>query len=248
MKRIAIRILLGALVFGQWSFGQVPPIINYQGRLLNGTNLVNGSVGLSLRLYDSSSGGTLLYEDSNSVSVVDGLYSTFIGDNTSFGSIADALTNAMVYIETIVNGTVLSPRERVVAVPYATAAQTVRGTNLFVSPSSGFVGIGTTAPAARLHVAGSVAVAVVNVSSNYTLTSNDCVVIVSSNATITLPVATTGTVGRIYSVWNGGTGLVFVRPNGTDSLDSRAGTGLQLVRDEAVTIIGEGATGWRSGN
>ena len=61
---------------------EVPPLINYQGRLLDGTNLVNGSVALSLQLYDDASAGALLYEDSNQVAVVDGLYSTLIGDDT----------------------------------------------------------------------------------------------------------------------------------------------------------------------
>ena len=58
---------------------QVPQRINYQGRLLSGTNLVNGNVGLSLRLFNVPSGGSPQYEDSNSVAVADGLYSTFIG-------------------------------------------------------------------------------------------------------------------------------------------------------------------------
>mgnify|MGYP001108597999 CR=1 FL=1 len=30
---------------------QVPRLINYQGRLVNGTNLVNGIVGMTLRVY-----------------------------------------------------------------------------------------------------------------------------------------------------------------------------------------------------
>ncbi|MCU0858004.1 MAG: hypothetical protein MUC65_06335, partial [Pontiellaceae bacterium] len=81
MKKI--RVLAVVLFTGLLSFAEVPQLINYQGRLLNGTNLVNGSVGLSLRLYNASSGGTLLYEDSNSVTVVDGLYSTLIGDQTN---------------------------------------------------------------------------------------------------------------------------------------------------------------------
>lgn len=92
---------------------QAPQLINYQGRLLNGTNLVNGSVGLSLRLFDASASGTLLCEDSNTVAVADGLYSTFIGDNPTSGSLIGALTNAQVWVEVAVNGVALSPRERV---------------------------------------------------------------------------------------------------------------------------------------
>ncbi len=98
---------------------QVPQLINYQGRLLIGTNLANGNVGLSLRLFNVPSGGTVQYEDSNTVTVVDGLYSTFIGDNTTAGSLTNALTNATVWIEVAVNGTALTPREQLGSVPYS---------------------------------------------------------------------------------------------------------------------------------
>jgi len=101
------------------SFAQAPSLINYQGRLLSGTNLVNGNVGLSLRLFDVSSGGASVYEDSNSVTVVDGLYSTFIGDNTTFGNLQSALGNSNVWVEVAVNGVALAPRERIASVAYA---------------------------------------------------------------------------------------------------------------------------------
>jgi hypothetical protein len=98
---------------------QAPEMFRYQGRLVDGTNLVNATVPMSFKLYDALSGGTQLYEDSNSVLVVDGLYSTTIGDNTVYGSLANTLTNVAVYLELTVNGETLSPRERLVSVPYA---------------------------------------------------------------------------------------------------------------------------------
>lgn len=126
---------------------QVPALLNYQGRLVSGTELVNGSVGLSLRFYDAVAAGNLLYEDSNTVTVVDGLYSTFIGDDTTAGSLAGALTNAEVYIEVAVNGAALAPRERLAAVGYAALAGDVPGNvfwratgNTGLSASASFVG------------------------------------------------------------------------------------------------------------
>ena len=116
-----------ALLSAGTVMAQVPAIINYQGRLLDGTNLVNGSLPLKVRLYSTAVGGSALYEDSSSVTVVDGLYSTYIGDNTSLGSLATTLTNAEVWIELEVNGTTLAPRERMVAVAYALGAQTANG-------------------------------------------------------------------------------------------------------------------------
>jgi len=100
-------------------FAQPPSLINYQGRLVDGTNLVNSTVGMTIRLYDAPVAGTLHYANSNLVVVADGLYSTFIGDNTTFGDLDTALTRTQVWLEVEVNGTPLVPRERLVSVPYA---------------------------------------------------------------------------------------------------------------------------------
>jgi hypothetical protein len=100
-----------------------PALINYQGRLVDGTSLVNGTVELSLRLFTESVGGDILFEDSNTVVVVDGLYSTYIGDQpTTTGTLVHALLASNVYLEVVVNGVALSPRERMVAVPYSVFA------------------------------------------------------------------------------------------------------------------------------
>ncbi len=108
------------LLFPLWpAEAGVPATINFQGRLVDGTNLVNGNVELSLRLYAAASGGTRIYEDSNTVTVVDGLYSTRIGDDTTYGSLEQALDRTNLYIEVWVNGVALAPREPLVAVAFA---------------------------------------------------------------------------------------------------------------------------------
>ena len=93
MRVFATILLLLPLTVA--THAQVPGVINYQGRLVDGDTLVNGDVSLELRLYDSATDGTMLYADSNTVTVVDGLYSTHIGDDTIAGSLSDALTNAI---------------------------------------------------------------------------------------------------------------------------------------------------------
>lgn len=114
---IGVALALSTLAEG------VPPIINYQGRLLDENGLVNGTRGVSFRLYNAPSGGATLYEDSNSVVVVDGLYSALIGDQTNVGNFASALTNQAVWMETAINGVALSPRERITSSAYAISAQ-----------------------------------------------------------------------------------------------------------------------------
>lgn len=124
-------------------WAQAPEMFRYQGRLVNGTNLVNATLPMSFKLYDSQSGGNLLYEDSSSVLVVDGLYSTTIGDNTVFGSLTNAMTNAAVYLDLTVNGETLSPRERLVSVPYALNASAATHTHERIIGLSGELDCGT---------------------------------------------------------------------------------------------------------
>ena len=99
---------------------QGPQMFRYQGRILDNDALVSGNLDFSFKLYDTPTGGTSLYEDAATITVVDGLYSTMIGDDTtSGGDLGDALNNPAVYLEIEVGGETLTPRERIVSVPYA---------------------------------------------------------------------------------------------------------------------------------
>ena len=104
---------------------QVPARINYQGRLLQGTNLVNGVTNIVTRLYSASSGGSPMYVETNaSVVISDGLYTLVIGDEAS--GLATALTNNPVYLEIAVGAQTLTPREALAAVAYAITAAGVQ--------------------------------------------------------------------------------------------------------------------------
>ncbi|HBA85430.1 MAG TPA: hypothetical protein DCZ95_15190 [Verrucomicrobia bacterium] len=81
-----------------------------------------GDVSLRLQLYDAATGGSCYYEDSNTVAVTDGLYSTTIGDDTVFGSVAAALASGETYVQVIIDGAELNPREPLVPQPYAIRA------------------------------------------------------------------------------------------------------------------------------
>lgn len=116
--------LLGlALVAGR-VHGQVPELIRCQGNLVRGVEPLNGEVSMVLRLYDSEKEGRLLYADSNTVAVVDGAYAAFLGDDTVQGTLADALSQPVLYLETVVEGHAIGPRERIVAVGYALKSRT----------------------------------------------------------------------------------------------------------------------------
>jgi hypothetical protein len=113
---------------------QVPSLINYQGRLLNGTNLFNGTANFQMRFRTNAVpvvGEALLYqEDIAGTPVVDGLYSFRFGQNPTIGQLSTALAQSNLYLEVLVNGATLAPRERVSAVAYALVADGLKPAGL----------------------------------------------------------------------------------------------------------------------
>ena len=104
---------------------QVPQQFNYQGKLIDGTNLVNASTTMVFRLFNIASGGSAFFVETQTVAIVDGLYSTRVGQSPNFGSLTNAATNQSLYLELQIGGTVLTPREQVVSVMYALKASGV---------------------------------------------------------------------------------------------------------------------------
>ena len=123
MSSISRWVVWVGLCGGLTALAQVPRQINYQGRLVNGTNLVNGPVTAAFRLYTVPVGGAALFGQTGSVSVVDGLYAVALGDGTpGFGAL---FTNQPLYLEVGINGVDLAPRERVQSAAYALRADGV---------------------------------------------------------------------------------------------------------------------------
>lgn len=96
----------------------VPRIMNYQGKLTNSTGIaLNGNYPITFRIYDEETGGNLLWWDARTVSVVNGLFDEQLnlgingGDTLRFGR--------SYWMELVVNGELLSPRERLAPVSYA---------------------------------------------------------------------------------------------------------------------------------
>lgn len=134
------RIGTLALGLGLELAAQTPDVIHVQGRLIDGSVLSSGPAGLSLSLFDAETGGTRLYEDSNTVMVTDGLYETWLGDQTVNGDLGAALDATNVWMETRVNGVTLTPRARLGSVAYAQRAARLDGPLQIDGVS---VGIGT---------------------------------------------------------------------------------------------------------
>jgi hypothetical protein len=122
MKRC---INLSCVLFAVYLLGaqaqQVPECINYQGRLINGTNLVNGILPVTISFFTNAApvgGETALYVDGGNVDVVDGLYTKELGANPVSGNLRHALTHGAVFLEVNVDGQILEPRQELFSVGY----------------------------------------------------------------------------------------------------------------------------------
>jgi hypothetical protein len=88
--------------------GAVPLQLNHQGRILDAAGPVNGTPIIALELYDAEVGGTRLYAETQTVTVVDGLYSVLIGASNA---VPDALSTALldadrVFLQLAIDGIV----------------------------------------------------------------------------------------------------------------------------------------------
>jgi len=101
---------------------QVPSLINYQGRLTDGSGSpLSGDRTMAVSVYDAASGGNLTYSEAiGTVSVANGTYSFQFG--ASGNGIVSALSGQD-YLALTVNGTEETTRTRLLAVPFALKAK-----------------------------------------------------------------------------------------------------------------------------
>lgn len=145
MRKMAGGILLFALCCGTpmgQAWGQaLSAAFTYQGQLTQTGSPVDGAVGMRFVLYDSANGSNSLgVVILNPVPVENGLFTVEL----DFGF--DVFNGQERWLEVIVDGQTLTPRQRLAAAPYSLQTR-----GIFVN-GSGNVGIGTAAPQGKLHV------------------------------------------------------------------------------------------------
>jgi len=115
------------LSLGTSSGHAAPPFIDYQGRVLGGDgNPLAGPVDIDIGVFDAATGGTELFHESHlATPLVDGVYSILIGGGTSPVGSFDATTFAADgrWLEMVINGETLSPRQPFASVAYAFQAE-----------------------------------------------------------------------------------------------------------------------------
>lgn len=103
----------------------VPTLINYQGQLVDasGAPLTNGNYSLTVRIYSSDPGGTLLWGPQTlpNVPLVAGRFNVVLGPyDASFRVISTAFSNATAYLEIQVGAnSPIVPRQQILSAPFA---------------------------------------------------------------------------------------------------------------------------------
>ena len=148
MRSLITAVVLAAAFgpqAGAVSFGRVPGKIRYQGVLSQGGALVNGQKTMQFAIYGTAASDDLQWQGSTQpVTLTNGLFSATVGIPVIRPVY---LQSGGAFLETVVGGATLSPREEIVSVPFALKAGEVDGVN--VAPESDengiFIGLGALA-------------------------------------------------------------------------------------------------------
>ena len=133
-------------------FTQIPLTMSYQGTLTNDTGqpVANGDYSMTFRIYEVASGGSSIWEETQTVPVTDGIFNAILGSSNPLDITFD---NTYWLGVTVAEGDELQPRVELTSSAYSLNAHHVSGTsNVF--PGDGNVGIGIKNPAAKLEVDG----------------------------------------------------------------------------------------------
>jgi len=118
--------LLNGVILGEPDGSSpIPSVINYQGTLLNqstGTPVPDGNYTIVFSLYDVDTGGSPLWQETQSATVHDGLFSVLLGNVTSLN--ASIFDGSPRYLGVKVEGDAeMTPRQLLASVPYAFHAE-----------------------------------------------------------------------------------------------------------------------------
>jgi len=123
MTRFFINIYYVSLIFAGILSAQIPKTISYQGLLTDaGGNPVNGSQTILFKLYDVETGGTELWQETQNITVTDGIFNAILGELVSLNLPFDRTYWLGISVN---GGTELQPRIRFTASAYSLNAQTV---------------------------------------------------------------------------------------------------------------------------
>lgn len=97
------------------------PTFSHQGRLLDasGNPVPNGTYPIKYEIFQSETGGTAVYTETDNIQVKDGLFTTSIGLSEPASRIDPTIFDRPTWLQVTFNGQVLTPRQRLQGSPYA---------------------------------------------------------------------------------------------------------------------------------
>jgi hypothetical protein len=104
--------------------GGAPMLINYQGRLTDPTTgrpKPDDDYSMRFKLYDAETGGNLIWAETQTVPVSGGLFNVLLGSENPLS--ATHFSGTERWLEVVVDGQTLSPRQRIASVAYSIQAQ-----------------------------------------------------------------------------------------------------------------------------
>ncbi|MFP4458566.1 MAG: hypothetical protein ACLFSQ_03125, partial [Candidatus Zixiibacteriota bacterium] len=114
MKNIA----LGILILLTLSLFAVPEQLSFQGRITESDGTpYHGMHDMDFRIYDSESGGTLLWSETQSIDIQVGYYHVFLGSTVDLPR--TVFSGAEIWLEIEIESEILYPRNKLVTVPYS---------------------------------------------------------------------------------------------------------------------------------
>ncbi len=137
--------LIGLIVLGTVfvllslnSNAAIPPsVINYQGKILENGVSASTSLNMTFELFNTSTGGSALYTYTKAVVPSSGLFSVLIGDSLLNPLDPEIFkNNSELYLQVTVGIETLSPRKRIVTVPYAFNARYLDGYGVSLTPTN----------------------------------------------------------------------------------------------------------------
>jgi len=130
--RVAALLFVAGLLCAAPAAAQSTALLGYQGRLLRSDGTAaTGTAAVMFSAYDAASGGSLLWQETQTLGLSEGYYSTFLGLVTT---LPEGLFGAGDrWLEVRVGSETLSPRQHIGAVAFAVTAQSVRGGTADVS-------------------------------------------------------------------------------------------------------------------
>ena len=124
MKHLFILCFVSCLLVSSFLYSQIPQTLSYQGVLKNagGALVPNGDYPLTFNLYPAASGGTTLWTEVQTVSVIDGIFNVILGHITPLAIPFDQPCWLGV---TVGPGAELTPRIPLTAAAYSLNARSV---------------------------------------------------------------------------------------------------------------------------